>query len=107
MIVNSSTSQGELRKNCVTNQEPLRTGSNSEICMSPSATPAIVPNSIAKKEIMRLSANPFSVPSCPHRMNGIHLISASMGLMSSLGACACAVPMVSTNISSIHMAWCG
>ncbi len=58
MIVKSSTSHGEFRKNCVASQEPPRTGASKEICMSPRAAPVTVPSAMARKLMMMLSANP-------------------------------------------------
>src|SRR3546814_1954416 len=54
MQKNSSTSQGALRKNWVTNQDPARSGGCSEICMSPSTAPDAVPIAMARKEIEQL-----------------------------------------------------
>src|SRR3546814_696834 len=60
MQKNSSTSQGALRKNWVTSQEPARTGGSREICMSPSTAPAAVPIAMARKEIAMLKTKPSS-----------------------------------------------
>src|SRR3546814_5919911 len=59
-LKNSSTSQGALRKNWVTNQDPARSGGSSEICMSPSTAPAAVPIAMARKEIAILKTKPSS-----------------------------------------------
>ena len=55
---NSSTSQGALRKNCVTSQLIAARGRNSDNKARPRPSPAIVPSTMASSEIRMLKAKP-------------------------------------------------
>ncbi len=57
---NSSTSQGELRKSCVTTPAAIRTSLKRESWAIPTGTPATVPMAIAMMEIRILKAKPHS-----------------------------------------------
>ena len=70
----SITSQGEFLNNCVMNQLERRMMANLDICPSPSAAPASVPNNIANTEIKTLNRNPEV------NKKGIHFNSASNAL---------------------------
>src|SRR3546814_15900146 len=60
MQKNSSTSQGALRKNCVTAQDEARKGGSSESCMMPRKAPRNVPEITANKQIEGSTREPHS-----------------------------------------------
>ena len=65
--MNSRTSQGELRKVCVSAQQILRMFGDGEIWPRPSTTPAIVPTAIVRKLITMFRAKPFVTRKGNHR----------------------------------------
>jgi hypothetical protein len=60
MTKNSSTSHGALRKNCVAVHAAFRSKTERLSCANPRPMPAAVPIAMAKAEMSRFSANPWS-----------------------------------------------
>ena len=97
---NSSTSQGELRKSCVTTPAAIRTALKRDSWAMPTGTPATVPMAIAMIEIRMLKPK-------PHSSSGAQRISTSSAVaLAACGCCATATvapsPTMSAKITSTH-----